>query len=919
MSIFSSFFNSELSDEAQTKFDLARLYYDKKKYKKAYKAILEAEELDPDNEKIKDLKIQIECTLEEAKTKVVLDEDQPKDEEPNLDPWIVFSSESIDESEIRFYTARNYYIENVAYGDNTWHVLLRVKEEKDPEQTFFITDQLDNDTFNTYIEDRFVITSLAYDQNKWMFVLEYQSNADAQAWSKTHKEFPSADLEEWGNTNGKLEQLLEFKSTFFTSASFPNTFENYLIEKHKDFPKDRIRELWDDDYYIDKLFNADKHFFLVFCEHPDWEDQSYVIDPDYPSADILKKMAEGYSIGNLFYDDERWYVLYNLEKKIEAQITETQNEEKDDAPVEEEEDSNVGIQEIELEEALEDLDALVGMANIKNEIKAITNYLKIGKLKEASGMELKSLNLHMIFSGSPGTGKTTVARLLGRIFKALGLLEKGHFVETDRSGLVGEYIGKTAGKTKAKIEESMGGILFIDEAYALYKDGNDFGNEALETILKEMEDKRDQFCVIFAGYPKEMSALLESNSGLKSRFGSHLTFENFTSDELFAILKKMLLDARHQMTLDAEKASKKYLTYLANTANRFFGNAREVRNLIEDLFKNQATRLNAVLAADKGTSLSNQQLKTITLADLRKSYAFNYQEKESLSYDDIIQELNELVGLENIKEDVTRLAHFLKLQTERIEKGISSERPNLHAVFLGPSGTGKTTVARLLAKIYHALGLVKKEVLVEVGRNDLVAGYVGQTAIKTNKVIDKALHGILFIDEAYALTDRGAKDFGHEAVETILKRMEDDRHRLVVIVAGYEDEMVRFLKSNPGLESRFSRKFYFQSFEANELEKIFHLMVKNANYQLDANAKTHLSDIIQEVVKMHSEHFGNARWVRNLLEHCIMEQAQRLHALSSVDEKTLQRIEKIDLENAYKTMQEENVINKHEQRNKLGF
>ena len=567
------------------------------------------------------------------------------------------------------------------------------------------------------------------------------------------------------------------------------------------------------------------------------------------------------------------------------------------------------------------MDSLVGMTEVKREVKLLLDYLKIGQIKEKSGIDTLSLNLHMIFSGSPGTGKTTVARLIGRIYKAMGLLEKGHVVETDRSGLVAEYIGQTAKKTLDKIEESEGGILFVDEAYALYKGGSgDFGQESVETILKKMEDQRGRFCVIFAGYPDEMDALMDSNPGLKSRFATHLHFANFNASELMSIFKKMLIKAQHQLDAEAEEKALEYFQYLTDTADKYFGNAREARNLFEDVLKNQSGRLAQLVSDPRGTDkpLSNDLLKTITVEDLRASYGFDYEEKKKQSLEDILKELDKLIGLENIKDDIRRLARYLQVQKERQKQGWENERPVLHAVFLGPPGTGKTTIARMLAKIYKALDLIKKDELVEVGRSDLVAGYVGQTAIKTHKVIDRALHGVLFIDEAYALTSKGENDFGHEAVETLLKRMEDNREQLVVIVAGYSNEMSQFIASNPGLESRFSRKFNFRTFTTDELVGIFNLMVKKSHYKVSQEALPVLENIVASAVENKNRHFGNARWVRNFFDRCKMEQAQRISREEYIDENVLQLLTVSDLNRAHKIIEQEDALGRSK-RNTIGY
>lgn len=259
-----------------------------------------------------------------------------------------------------------------------------------------------------------------------------------------------------------------------------------------------------------------------------------------------------------------------------------------------------------------------------------------------------------------------------------------------------------------------------------------------------------------------------------------------------------------------------------------------------------------------------------------------------------LNKLNELVGLESVKEDIRRLTDFIRIQQLRFKEGLKTSPISYHCVFTGNPGTGKTTVARIIADIYKELGILKKGHLVETDRSGLVAEYVGQTAVKTNKIINSALDGVLFIDEAYSLAGSN-NDFGPEAIATLLKRMEDDRKRLVVILAGYGDEMKTFIDSNPGLQSRFNRYIHFEDYDVDDLITIFLGMVKKHEYILSDDAVDKLREKIQTAIDEKDRNFGNARFVRNLFEKTLENQAGRLASSSEITRSQLQTISAADI------------------------
>lgn len=264
-----------------------------------------------------------------------------------------------------------------------------------------------------------------------------------------------------------------------------------------------------------------------------------------------------------------------------------------------------------------------------------------------------------------------------------------------------------------------------------------------------------------------------------------------------------------------------------------------------------------------------------------------------------LKSLDELIGLEPVKKNVHALADFIRIQQKRQQAGLKLAAISYHCVFTGNPGTGKTTVARILADIYREMGVVKKGHLVETDRSGLIAEYVGQTAVKTNKIIDKALDGVLFIDEAYSLVQGGENDYGREAIATLLKRMEDDRDRLVVVLAGYSEEMKDFINSNPGLQSRFNRYIDFPDYSAEELSKIFLLLVEKSQYKCDQDVCNSIVQIMERAVAQKDRNFGNGRYVRNLFENAIQRQAVRLSGVAPLTSEMLAELTLHDLGFAY--------------------
>ena len=501
-----------------------------------------------------------------------------------------------------------------------------------------------------------------------------------------------------------------------------------------------------------------------------------------------------------------------------------------------------------VESVLGQLDSLVGLETVKTEFR------NIYKLQIAGLTDPENMCYHMLFTGNPGTGKTTVARLAADLFFRMGVIKTNKLVVAKPCDLVSEWIGGTGSKAMEVIRRAYNGVLFIDEAYGIAN--MDRGRELLNVLLQEMENNADKLIVIFAGYVDEMRQLLKANPGLGSRIGQQIHFDDYTPEELAQIFLQM--SKKDGFSLDPSARDELDDCISALMTKEFFGNAREIQNMLQDLKE--------IWSDDYYNAVTGQDAAA---ADVARVFMPHHFEKIMPPKKEV--SINDLIGLDVLKNKLAVFKRQAMYQKHLKEKGFADLTDfSMHMIFTGNSGTGKTSVAKLIADDLYSIGMLKTNRLVVVGRKDLVSPY-GDTAQKTADVIRKAVGGVLFVDEAYSLA--GSRVSGNECIDVLLTAMEEHKADTVFVFAGYVDEMQEFLAMNPGIQSRIGYTFHFEDYSAEELTRMYAEKMHKTGFVVEDEAISQVRDIMEYFLDV--KNFGNGRFVNHVIQQTISQRANR--------------------------------------------
>ena len=504
----------------------------------------------------------------------------------------------------------------------------------------------------------------------------------------------------------------------------------------------------------------------------------------------------------------------------------------------------------------------IGWYNFKTRMAEMVSICDIGKLRKDSGLAVNSPRLHTIIIGNPGTGKSSCVPIMARLYKSLGMLDTDEIRTTSITKIASSNVNGEYENMLAAINSAQGGMLVFENAHELYRTekNNNYDTEQriIRALIEGLENvkKYPKWMLVLVGEPDGLESVLATNPDLKKHFSSPIYMDDFKPDELGRIAMSCC-DSRKLILTDEAKAKlEMYILHKYNHRGSGFQNAWMVHELFDDhIVPAMYRRLQTI------TRPTREQLETVEASDIPMV---------SSTSGDAMAELDKLVGLGKIKTKVKDYLNAVKLAGRRMELGLPTNMPRLHMAFLGNPGTGKTTVAEIIGKVFASWGILSGGRVIRTEKSQMVGQYIGETEFKMRNLLERAHGNILFIDEAYQLVEGGEKDFGRIVMNSLLTELGKENLDMVVILAGYTAPMKQLLESNEGIESRFPNVFNFEDYTTDELVEIGKLMIHKQGFTLTPGAEANMRAIVEEESEKPSPRFGNGRFMSNLLQNEIL-------------------------------------------------
>ena len=521
----------------------------------------------------------------------------------------------------------------------------------------------------------------------------------------------------------------------------------------------------------------------------------------------------------------------------------------------------------------ERLSSIVGLNEVKSLLRNQYKLIVAQEKRKAAGIDTKiEQNLNMVFVGNPGTGKTSIARLVSEMLNSMGLLKVGQMIETDRSSFISEIPGETSKKTEAKFKEAIGGVLFIDEAYTLANDS--LGREATETLLKLIEDYSKDVVVILAGYEEEMEDFFDVNIGLKSRFPIWTTFEDYNPNELLEMAINLIDSTGFKLSKNAYVSLKKSFEDIYEESDSTSGNGRMVRNYVENLIRNQSIRI-----AEE--NISTYEMNLITTKDIEKIKVSEYEF-------DLEEKLKSLKGNEKAKEFLRNEYKLIKIQEKRVKLGKKNNiNKYSNIVFTGNVGTGKKSILNILAEMYYSREIIKSKNIVEIDIREIIGEI--NSGLKLEDILNKSLGKIVLIDKAHLLLDINNYK---EIISILLKFIDNNKNKIKIVLSGQKDKMKELVLLNESLNYRFPIWLDFEDYTNIELYEICLDILTNKGFILSKESKDSLKEVIYSLYENDNLKLRNSLMIKNYIEKLVRVQSVRVY-----DNNILQRdINNIEVE-----------------------